>query len=196
MDKRYFRYFTYIQPVLRNPLVRTYGYIIFTIVMSIIFIIFAIKPTLETIVVLQKQSVDQKQILTTLTKKTQDLAQARVNYQAITPGKKAQLETALPKQVNIKSLIDSLEGSTLATQASISALQFQPLSISLGPAGQTTKEISFTFNVEGTYDDLKKILNSLYSSPRLISIDDLIFNRVEGGQTVLMSVSGKAFYIQ
>lgn len=193
-NRRYFRYFTYIQPALRSPIIRTYGYAIFTIIMTSIFIIFAIKPTVETIVVLQKQQADQTFTLKALTQKTQDLAQARLNFQAIPDDKKIELQTTLPKSLAIANLIQSLEQSALANQASISALQFQPISIDITSNTQQLQEIPFTFNIEGSYDTLKTVLSSLNNNTRIINITGLIFNRVEGGNTILMSVEGKAFY--
>ena len=47
MNRR-FRYYTYIQPILRSPIIKSYGLHILTIFTMIIFIIFAIKPTAET----------------------------------------------------------------------------------------------------------------------------------------------------
>jgi Tfp pilus assembly protein PilO len=193
---RYSRTYKYIEPALRNPLVRTYGYIIFTIIATILFIIYAIKPTIETIVVLQKQLSDQKIILTKLTQKSQALSQARENYQAIPDGKKQALEQSIPKQINLPFLVTALENSTLSTTASISALQFQPVTIEKPQNSQTLSEVQFTFNTEGSLTDLKHILTNLRKSPRMIAIDTLIFNRVEGGNTILMSITGRGFYLK
>lgn len=192
---RNFRYFTYIEPVLRNPLIRTYGYIIFTIIMTTIFIIFAIKPTLETIVVLQKQLSDQKEILSKLSQKTDALTEARTNFQSIPQDQKIKLELAVPRKLDLPILINFLESSTLSTQASISALQFQPILVER-PTGQNLAEVPFTFNVEATYPELKLILQNLYHSTRIITIDSLTFNKVESGNTVLMSISGKSYYLK
>ncbi len=195
-NKRYFRYFTYIQPVIKNRVVRTYGYAIFTIIMTIVFIFFAIKPTIETIAVLTKQLSDQQTTLKALNDKTQALATARSNYQQIPITTINKINTAFPTNLDIESLTSSLEDSTLSTQASISALHFQPIEVDLGPAGQTVKEIDFTFNIEGSFADLKTVLNRLKSTPRVLSITNIIFNKVEGENIILMSTQGKAYYIR
>lgn len=190
------RYFTYIEPVIRAPIIKTYGSVIFTILALIVFIIFAIKPTLETIAVLQKELSLQKDTLSQATQKSEDLAQARKNYQQIDQNIKVKIQTAIPQNVNIATLIRSLEGATLATQASVSALQFQPITLQKQTSIVNLKELNFTFNVEGSFETIKTILDNLSSTERSISLDGISFSKIEGGNTILMSVSGKGYYLK
>ncbi len=195
---KYFRYYTYIEPVLRNPIIKTYGYSIFTIIMTIVFIIFAIKPTLETILVLQKRLTNQQEIISKLDKVIESLQTAQNNYRKIDENTMSKIKTAVPDNPDLPNLIRSLENTTLQTQASISALQFQPVVIGKSSSGETSslQEISFTFNVEGSYDNLKLILQNLKNNIRIVTIENLSFNRVEGGKSLLMSISGKAYYLK
>lgn len=190
------RYFTYIEPVIQLPIIKTYGSVIFTIMAMAVFIIFAIKPTIETIALLQKELTLQKETLAKATKKSEDLSLARKNYQQLDQNIKVKIQTALPKNVNIATLIRSLEGATLSTQASISALQFQPLTLQQSTATPEVAEISFTFNIEGTFDHLKTALANLARSERAISLESVSFSKIEGGKTILMSVSGKGYYLK
>lgn len=193
---RYFRYFTYIKPVLKIPIVRTYGYIIFTITMTIVFIIFAIKPTVQTIVVLQKKLSDEQEILAKLTKKSDHLSLATKNYQSIDPTTASKIENSLPRNPDIANLISSLESTAKTTQASISALQFQPITIEKGGNDQSLQEIAFTLNTEGSYDNLKQVLQNLKNAPRIITIDSVNLNKLEGVNNLLMSITGKAYYLK
>lgn len=190
------RYFTYIEPVIRAPIIKTYGSMIFTILALIAFIIFAIKPTLETIAVLQKELSLQKDTLAQATQKSEDLSLARKNYQQIDQNIKAKIQTAIPQNINIATLIRSLEGATLSTQASISALQFQPIILQKETTAINLQEINFTFNVEGSFETLKTILDNLAEAERSISLDGISFSKIEGGNTILMSVSGKGYYLK
>lgn len=191
------RYFTYIQPVLRMPIVKTYGSLIFTIITMIIFILFAIKPTIETIVLLQKDQENQTEILSKLKQKITDLNQGRDNYDRIPPETKDKIETLVPKTPNLSGVISILEQSAQSSGASISAIQFQPLTIekpSESVIDSKLEEILFTFNVEGSYESLKGVLGSLNSSSRLISITNLVFNKQEG--SLIMAVTGKSYYLK
>lgn len=195
---KYFRYYTYIEPVIKNPIIKTYGYAIFTIIMTTVFIVFAIKPTLETIAVLQKNLSTQTSVLARLDKKIEDLKTAQTNYLNIDPNLKSKTQTAVPENASLPNLIRSLEAVTLNSQASISALQFQPIEIiaATSSGNFTIRDISFTFNVEGSYSTLKDILQKLKDNPRIITITNLSFNKVQGGNTLLMSVTGNAYYLK
>jgi len=81
----------------------------------------------------------------------------------------------------------------------MSALQIQPFIIegtldSLQK--KTLAEIEFTYNIEGTYPNLLKLLKQLQMSPRLISLKNLIINKSSGGNNLIMSISGKAYYLK
>jgi len=195
---RYFRYFTYIKPLTRLPVVKTYSPVIFTLLTMVTFIIFAIKPTVETILVLQKRLADADRILTQINAKADNLSKGRENYQNLDQSIKNQIQGAVPDTVDLKSLINSLEQSAKRYEASISALQIQPLVLENIKGGSKTelKEVSFTFNVAGPYLALTSILQELKSSSRLISIDKLIFNKVGEEKNLIMSISGKAYFLK
>lgn len=195
---RYSRYFTYIQPLTKHPVVRTYGTAILTIITLAIFVVFAIKPTVETILVLQKKLEDQRKVLDKINQKAENLSRAKGNFQKLDNNIKSKIQTAIPNSVDLKTLTISLENIARLQQASISALQIQPLTITPS-APLTSKDlgaVDFTFNIEGSYGSLIKILQDLQNNIRLISIDNLIINRVESSDNLLMSVSGKAYYLK
>lgn len=198
MDKRYSRYYTYIKPVTKLPIIKSYGLHILTIITLTIFIVFAIKPTIETILVLQKKLQDQEEILAQVTKKSEDLTKASQNYQSLDPTIKQKIETALPTKSDLRILTNQLEQSALLAQASISALQVEPLTFTSqnSEAKKSLSEIIFTYNIEGTYENLLLALDSLQKSNRLISIESLNLNKVIDSPTILMSVKGKAYYLK
>lgn len=193
---KYFRYYTYIEPAIKNPIIKTYGYAIFTIVMTGVFILFAIKPTLETIVVLQKKQTTQKETLQKLDKKISDLQTAQTNYENLESAVKSSVTSAIPTNPDLANLIKALENTTRETTASISALQFQPLSIDKKEGENKLQEISFTFNVEGSYPTLKQVLQNFYDSSRLFTIENLGFNKVATGSILLMNITGKAYFLK
>jgi Tfp pilus assembly protein PilO len=192
---RYFRYFTYIEPVIKTPLVRTYGSLILTIFALSIFTIFAIKPTIETILILQKDLQEQKQILSALNLKSQNLNLGSKNYQTlVTQGIKQKIDASIPLSPEIGQLVNVLESHSKVPSASLAAIQFQPFTISPGEE-QTLTEIPFIYNIEGSYESLLLVLGRLRSSERLVTIDNLTINKLEGGG-LLMSITGKAYYLK
>ncbi len=194
----YSRYFTYIQPVTKLPIIKNYGSTIFTLLTMSLLIFFAIKPTIETILVLQKKLADQNEILQKVTQKANDLSQGKKNYDNLDQNIKEKISAGVTDIVSIKSLIQTLEQAAGIHEASVSALQIQPLVINTKTEDQmrALSEISFTFNAEGDYKNLLDLLRDLKSSSRLISIDNLSISKVSDSQALIMSLSGKAYYLK
>lgn len=192
------RYYTYIKPITKIPLVRNYASTIFTLVTIIIFIFFAIKPTIETIIVLQKKLADSSQVLEQVTKKVENLSSAKQNYDHLDPTIKSKIQSQIPDNIALKSLIQSLEQTANDNQASISALQIQPIVLEekLPSTMGSLSETSFVFNVEGSYQNLILLLQEVQRSARLISIDNVVLSQLEEGQGLMMSLTGRSYYIK
>ncbi len=194
----YSRYFTYIQPVTKLPIIKNYGSAIFTLLTMSLLIFFAIKPTVETILVLQKKLADQDEVLQKVTQKADNLSQGKKNYDNLDENIKEKITVAIADTVSLKSLIQILEQTAQIHEASISALQIQPLVITTKTDNQmgALSEISFTFNAEGDYRNLIALLQDLKVSSRLISIENLSISKVSDSQALIISLSGKAFYLK
>ena len=196
--EKYSRYFTYIKPVTRLPFVRNYSSTIFTLLLVVIFIFFAIKPTIETILVLQKKIDNAKIVLDNVNKKADNLTRAKENYQKIPDNIKNKLDATLPDNIALKSVILTLEQTAKLHDATISALQIQPLKFESRQPDTpgTVSEIGFIFNIEGTYQNLSALLQDLKHSSRLVSIDHLSINKATEGPVLVMSMNGKAYYLK
>lgn len=198
-SKRYSRYYTYVKPIFQNNLVKLYGTYTLTFFAIAFFIFFAIKPTVETIIVLQKKLETSQETLEQITQKSENLSLARQNLDSMDPTTRTKIETAVPTQVDLKSLIVDLERSANAYQASISAIQVQPVTLTEtnNNATSTTLDfVEFTFNIEGNYGTLVKVLEALQTSSRLFSIENLNLNRATETGAIVMSVNGKAYYLK
>lgn len=194
----YSRYFTYIKPITKLPIVKNYGPTIFTLLTISILIFFAIKPTIETIVVLQKKLADSEALLEKVTQKADDLSLARKNYDNLDQNIKMKITTAIPDTISLKSVVQTLEQAARLHEASISALQFQPIVIETQAEDKvgSPAEISFTFNMDGDYRNLVALLQELKTSGRLIAIDKVSLSKTSDGTTLIMSLSGKAYYLK
>ena len=194
----YSRYFTYIKPVTQLPIIKNYGSTIFTLLTMSLLIFFAIRPTIETILVLQKKLADQDEVLQKVTQKAKNLSLGKKNYDNLDQNIKEKISAGVTDTVSLKSLVQTLEQTAKVHEASVSALQIQPLVVNIKIESQTgvLSEIFFTFNIEGAYKNLIAILQDLKSSSRLISIDSLSLSKSNEGGTLIMSLSGKAFYLK
>lgn len=192
------RYFQYIKPLTRLPIIKTYGSTIFTLFVGTILIFFAIKPTIETILVLQKKLVQSEEVLQKVTEKANNLSLGKKNYENLPPEIKEKITAAIPDTVSLKSLIQTLEQVTVTHDASVSALQVQPLVVPTKTTDQigTQTEISFIFNIEGGYPNLNALLQDLKLSSRLVSIDSIVLSKPADRGGLIMSLTGKAYFIK
>ena len=194
----YSRYFTYIKPFTKLPIVKTYGSTIFTFLVMMIFILFAIKPTFQTILILQKQLANSNQILDKLNQKTITLDKAKQNFENLDPNIKSKIAAAIPDASTLRSVIQVLEKAAADHDASVSALQIQPqvFETKISTGSGTISEIPFTFNATGEYKNIILLLEDLKASNRLIAIDNLSLSKLSEGTSLIISITGKAYYIK
>lgn len=211
------RYSVKIGPVLKSKTVRTYGSLSFSVVAIAIFVVFAIKPTVENIISIQQQINTQSQTLKALKDKSDKLAQAINNYNSIPDDTKIKLFTLLPNTPNPTCLIDNIAGQAADNKVQVSGFQLQSFDLKgqskcaleaadipqiekNNTANSTLKEIPFTINVNQGYPQLSGFINSLNSSVRLISVESAFFNKNQETQgatqtsPLTLSVTGKVYY--
>lgn len=192
------RYYVFIKPVIGNKYVKSLSPYIFSLLAIIVFVIFAIRPTILTILDLQKSIKDNQATLETMDKKSRDLTDGKKNLDNLDPSVKTLINTRLPDQAAVTALINDLEQAATRS-ASISALQIQPATIYVENSGSGIKqqvgELTFSFNAQGPYDGLLQTLNNITKSPRLINITGAILSKSAEG-AIGLSVSGKAYYLK
>jgi len=195
---KYSRYYVYIKPVITNKYVRSFAPYIFSLISLIIFIIFAIRPTVLTIIELQKSIQDNQEILTKLEEKSTNLTNGKRNLESLDPDLLIKINNKLPKNPSITNLIGSLQSSA-ANIATVSALQVQPVTIYENTtdqnAPQNLEEIAFSFNSQGSYIQLITILENLAKSSRFLNLTSAVINKGSEGGTSL-SVTGKSYYLK
>ena len=195
---QYSRYYTYIKPIIQNQMVRSYAPYIFSLVMVGLLIVFAIRPTISTILNLQQSINNSQTVLDTLNQKAKDLSQGQKNYQDIDPAIKTKIIQAVPFNPDISNLIKNLEAAAPA-QASTSAIQVQPVTLfdTKNVLGEhpVLGEVDFTYNVIGSYSQIMTTINNLSKLPRLSTITNMTINKQQDGPATL-SVTGKAYFLK
>ena len=163
MGPRRNRYYTYIRPVLRNKFVKTYSSVIFSLVTIFIFSFYAIRPTVTTILSLQKSIQEQNGVLNSLKEKAANLVEGKNNYEKISPTTRDKIEYLIPNDLRLSTVINSLSTATQTSEATISGIQIQtvalqPLEGKPSKASQIS-EIDFSFNAQGEFENMMKLLN-------------------------------------
>ncbi len=195
---RYSRYFTYIKPLGKLPIIKSYGSIIFTIIVTAVFLLLAVKPTIETILVLQAKLDEYRSILEKIDQKAIGLSQGKENFDQLSDEIKTKILLAVPDDPHLKTIIDEIDRLAQKHDASISAIQFQPLTIAKRNPAQigAIDNLNFNVNFEGSYQNIKNLLQDLRISSRVMTIDSVNFNKSSDGNGLVITISAKGFYLK
>jgi Tfp pilus assembly protein PilO len=199
MNPQKSRYYTYIKPIIKNKFARTYSSLIFSLITIAIFSYYAIRPTVTTILSLQKSIQEQNQVLLTLKEKVNNLVAGKKNYEDIPSATKDKMDSLVPNNPNLAGLINSLSYVADNAQASISGIQFQPVLIetvnSQPSKNAQLSEVAFAMNVQGEFPNLMNLLTTLKRLDRLVTLSTVNFVQPVDAALV-MSITGKAYYIK
>ncbi len=198
MNPQFTRYYTYIRPVFKNKTVRSYSSAAFSIVTIIIFAYFAIRPTVGTIIGLQKSIKEQSDVFDQLKSKAQNLSLGKSNFDQLDPIVKSRITSLVPNKTDLPSLLIDLSSLTNNLEASISGLQIQPVELVGLPAqlnpDSKLQEIDFTYNIQGGFSQLRELLNRLSLTNRLIAVQSINIGR-SGDKGLIMTVNAKAYFV-
>jgi Tfp pilus assembly protein PilO len=169
-----------------------------------VFAIFALRPTIITIVDLLGQIEAKEEVIATMDTKIQNLATAQAVY-AQESRRIALLDSAIPDSSEPHRLIQQVQGVTAKTgleigSASVDETMLKGIDKSSGdpdilvPEG--SKSLSFSVNAIGAYPQIESFLNDMEKMrrPNIIKIFNIRSLDESGGQVLSISAEGSAIY--
>lgn len=213
MRKNIRSYYTYIEPVITDPLIRGYFSLAASFFLISILLVFALSPTINTIVRLRKTMAEYREVLGALEQKIAALVAAREKYQKF----KAEIPvllSALPDTVSAETVIGEVVDTATASGVAITGLSFGnfPLSMELaataapperfGAGGKKdTRDvfslgmptIGFNLTVSGQGQAIHNYLARLENLPRIIRITSLTMGKTDGGEEAA-NIDGMAYF--
>ncbi len=190
-------YYIYIEPVIKNPIIKSVAPYIFSLVTLTVFLVFAVRPTLVTISNLQKDIQNHETTLEALNLKSKNLTQGKKNYESLPADTKKKIVEHLPFSANVVTLTASLQNA-VPLGATISALQIDPVILfdSSGTAATPElKEVNFSYNLDGNYPQLLTALDNLNRASRLVNITSIVLAKPSSSSGTL-AVTGKAYFLK
>lgn len=190
--RRYRRYYTYIEPVVADPLVRGYFTLVASIFLIAFFLLAALSPTFSTILGLVKKIDDQKKTIAMMDAKINSLVMAQENYALVEP-KLSLLDKAIP----VASQPDEIFKDFYRV-ASASGLVMGPVSISdlainkeaTGSAGALS--LRFVTNIAGNQSAVDGFLKKIEMLPRIMRMQTISY----GATASKVDLSGVAYYYE
>lgn len=200
----YRKYRSRIAPFVKSKQATAFMMIILSLFTISFFGIFAIRPTLKTIVELNRQIQDAKQVNDTLQKKIDNLVKAQEEYQFIKEFV-PQIDEALPNKPNIAYVVNKIENLTNDKGATISALDIGTVTYKKDalPEEQSPESISgatpvkISMQLNGTYASFSSFLDSLLKMRRTVTSNSLniALDQVNKNTTLSLGLDLEAYYL-
>ncbi len=211
--KRYKRYYTYLEPIVSDPLIRSYFTIVASLLLVTFFIIFALSPTVNTILGLLRKIEDQQRVIVALDEKINNLIIAQENFAQVEP-QLGLLDSALPSKPTPEIMLLSLLNTNSRTGVGMVSLEFDQISLSsesgllkkqsvediTSYSKLGIKEIKFVTGLTGDEERVRQWVRQLENSPRLFKVDSFSFSRSQSDPILASSsglsvnITGSGFY--
>lgn len=165
----------------------------FTLVALSVFGIFAITPTVTTILELQKQKEDNALVEEKIAQKKANLAALSQSYELLKPDL-VYVFNAVPKTPDIPNLTGKLYA--LGKQANVEVTRIQSSEVDLTKTQEGPQKFSsfpITIEATGSYPALKQYIDSLGTFDRIITITSLAITKGQTG-VLKLSIQAKAYF--
>lgn len=182
--KKFRRYYTALEPVWQKPKNRIYTTIIFSFLAISLFGWFAIRPTIQTILLLQREIQDKQHVNIQMEEKIADLIEARTQLDLI-GNKLSLIREAIPQSTEPIDLTLQLRNMIISNQTDLQTLSIGKIplaedegNLKLKSGPKATEYIVNTSLING-YPQLENILIGLNNMRRLVTVKTMNF----AGQT-------------
>lgn len=183
---RYRRYYQSIEQFVAKPQAHAFTTAIFSFLAISLFGWYAIRPTLQTILYLQREIDDNKKVNQQMEEKIGKLIEAQSGYQNAQDGI-PYMTQALPETPDVLAAFGQIRNIALIQGASISAITSssapllskeksapnQQAVLARGLPNRIAKSVQLSVTLKGTYEILEGIIKDIVSMRRLISIESL-----------------------
>jgi Tfp pilus assembly protein PilO len=199
------RYRRYLQLVRERPMWSASLWVILSLILLIVLLVMALKPTLVTISGLLGQIKQQKEVSVELDKRIVEVQKAIAELNSI-KDERPVLDKALPQVPDWENLANEL--SSLATDSGLMTTDLVINKVPLLPTESFTSSggeiinqlpkgvipVSFTLTMTGEYTQMRQVVTEIQSMNRVIMITSVDISIDKKGMQV-MTLNGEAGYI-
>jgi len=158
------------------------------------FGLFAINPTLSTIVELNKQLEDNRLIDEKLSQKISNITTLQQEYTTLQSDLPI-IFSSIPKSPEVPLFVAQIQAVAINSNTTIETLQTFPVDINKNPVQRQFSSYSFAITADGNYNDLSNFLSGLSSMLRIVEIDIISLTRKSGvSNSLQLNLKGKTFF--
>jgi len=195
LSRSKFREYLKLLPNMKKENTKAVTMLIFTFFALSILGVFAINPTLSTIIDLKKQLEDDTFVHQQLTIKMNNLSSLQLQYNELA-GDLPVVYDAIPENAKVTYLLGQIE--TVAKNINVQLHFIRVTSVILGDSTQKKSQTnsSFEFSLEGTgsYDDMLTFAEALTNFNRIVTIDTLSVLKDPKDRSLLMNIEGRGYF--
>ena len=181
-------------PVLQQQRTQSFLIVFLTLLALIILGLFAINPTIVTIIDLNRQIADDTLVYNQLQEKIANLTTLQGEYEDLQPDLPLVL-AAIPDTYQLPKLLGQVQTLAGEHDITVTSLESDPVSISTTPV-TTTSPVSFTIAVKGTQDNILAFISSFNSFERITTIQKIAISvsKITNNEVDAI-IQGQAFYL-
>lgn len=182
-------------PQLREKSAQAFLMLVLTLIALILFGVFAITPTISTIIELQKQIQDSKKVYQGLEEKRANFSSLYEQYGQI-QNDLTYVFNAIPQTPQTSAFIGKINSMTSNMNVKIQQLQTSPVEI-LPPSNNPDTYTSFDFNLDviGSDNAVFNFLSGLGNFDRIMTIDSLSVNKnSQSSNSAELTIKGKTYF--
>ena len=156
------------------------------------FGIFAINPTLSTIVTLKKQLADSQLVHAKLETKIKNLSALQQQYGQLNADLPTVFE-AIPQTPQAPTLMGQIFALSKRTNVQTTSLAVSNIQL-IGGKAPSESSYAFSLQAHGSYEDLMNFTKSLTKINRVVSVDSLSINKNTKLNVLVLDIHGKGYF--
>jgi len=190
-----YREYLRLLPDMQKESTKAITMLIFTFIALSILGIFAINPTLSTIIDLKKQLEDNEYVHQQLTVKMNNLSSLQLQYNELSNDLPV-VYNAIPENAKVTYLLGQIDTVAKTTNIQIHFIRVTSVPLSDSTQKKSIGNASFGFSLEGegTYEDMLNFAEALTNFDRIVTIDSIsIFKNPKDG-SLLVGIEGRGYF--
>ncbi|PIS09308.1 hypothetical protein COT75_02265 [Candidatus Beckwithbacteria bacterium CG10_big_fil_rev_8_21_14_0_10_34_10] len=202
--KNYQLYLNKSKELYQKPLFKASFNLGLTLLVVTFFALFAVKPTIKTIINLRKDLKENQRVKDSLEKKITDLNKAKTTYGQISEDLHL-IDMALPKQADFKTLAAQINYLTYSNKLTLLSASYGGFSLIDDGLTEITKKkqvkgpansLEFNLTITGSLTNIRKFLGELEQLERLIQIKSVGFSPKSSQNELTLNLNCQAFWLE
>ncbi|HVF69399.1 MAG TPA: type 4a pilus biogenesis protein PilO [Xanthomonadales bacterium] len=187
-----YRAYLKLLPNMQKENTRIITTLILTFSAMTFFGIFAINPTLSTIVKLRKQLSDSELVYSKLKTKIQNLSTLQQQYNLL-ESELPIIQEAIPDDPNAPTLLGLVLGLAQEKKITISALNVSEVQLT-----RNNEEANFSYKFSlvagGSYEELMDFTKELTNISRIVTIESIAVTKATDSNNLVLNLGGVAYF--